>query len=68
MLGDRIRTLRLSRGWAQVHLADACSTTKKTVESWENGTREPKVADLIALADAFKCTLDYLVGRDAELS
>lgn len=68
MLGDRIRTLRLSRDWAQVHLADACRTTKKTIESWENGTREPKIADLIRLADVFNCTLDYLVGREAELS
>lgn len=68
MLGGRIRTFRLSHGLGQVHLADACNVSKKTIESWENGTREPKIADLIRLADVFNCTLDYLVGREAELS
>lgn len=68
MLGERIRKFRLDLNMAPVHLADRCGVSKKTVEAWENGTREPKIADLILLADVFKISLDKLVGRDVELS
>lgn len=48
---------------APIHLADRCGVTKKTVEAWESGKREPKVAELILLANVFNMSIDKLVGR-----
>ena len=38
----------------------------RTYRHYETGDREPKMATLIALADYFGVTLDYLVGRTDE--
>lgn len=36
------------------------------ISDWERGKREPSIDDLIRLADFFGCTVDYLIGREAE--
>lgn len=63
MLGERICKFRQDLNLAPIHLADRCGVTKKTVEAWESGKREPKVAELILLANVFNMSIDKLVGR-----
>jgi transcriptional regulator with XRE-family HTH domain len=47
----------------QRQLAEALRVTVRTITNYENGSREPNIATLIALADYFDVSLDYLVGR-----
>ena len=61
---DNLKSLRLEKGLGQVSLANLIRVSKGTISLWENGIREPSMSSLIALADFFNCTIDYLVGRE----
>lgn len=37
--------------------------SQNTISRYETGTREPSNDDLIAIADYFDVSIDYLVGR-----
>ena len=62
--GDRLLELRQEKGIGQVELAYKLSVSKGTISLWENKLREPTLPNLIALADFFEVTLDYLAGRE----
>ncbi len=65
MLCERIRELRMARGWNQVQLAEQLSVTKQSVSNWENDNILPSVEMLVKLAELFGVTTDYLLGREA---
>ena len=60
---SRIRELRLERGMIQQDMADTFSVRVRTYQGYEYGESQPDVAGLIAIADYFDVSLDYLVGR-----
>ena len=62
-LGWRIRRLRRDRGWTQVELAAEVGVQRFTVGRWEAGIDVPKLAQASRLADAFRCSIDWLAGR-----
>lgn len=64
VFGERLKGLRQERGVGQVELAQAISVSKGIISLWENGLREPTMGNLMALADFFGETIDYLVGRE----
>ena len=37
--------------------------SQNTISRYENGEREPGIAELIRIADYFHVSIDYLVGR-----
>lgn len=55
--------LRNEKGVTQKELASVLGVTIRTITNYENGSREPNIATLLALADYFDVSLDYLVGR-----
>lgn len=59
----RMRELRKKRGLSQDRLANEMSINIKTLRRYEVGENNPRVAILIALADYFNVSIDYLVGR-----
>lgn len=61
---DRLLELRQEKNIGQVELAYKINVSKGTISFWENGLREPTMSNLVALADFFEVTLDYLVGRE----
>lgn len=61
---ERLKELRMERGIGQVELAQAINVSKGIISLWENGLREPKLSNLIALAHFFETTIDYLVGLE----
>ena len=60
---ERLRELRAEQGVSQVMLAESLGVSKGIISLWENGLREPTLSNLVALADFFGVTLDYLTGR-----
>ena len=68
LLGHRIQTIRKSRGESQAELGKALGIHREVIKTWEDGTRQIKAPDLIALADYFDCTIDFLVGRSDNLT
>lgn len=60
-IGRRIRDMRTDRGWTQDDLGDACEVNRSGVSLWEHGKRPPSTTMLLRLADAFGCTVEYLI-------
>ena len=64
MLGDIIKTLRLSHNLSQVQLAKSLSVSKQTVSNWENNNILPSIDMLVKLSDFFSVPTDYLLELD----
>lgn len=62
----RIKELRLEKELTHSDLAKAISTSQRNIGRWENGENEPTASFLIALADYFKVSIDYLLCREDE--
>lgn len=60
---ESLRYLRKERKIGQVELAEKIGVSRGIISLWENGLREPTLSNLIAMADFFGVTLDYLAGR-----
>ncbi len=61
-IGPRIRARRDLLGLKQHHLAEKCETSLAMVSQWETGHRTPSAEGLKKLAQALKCSTDYLLG------
>ena len=61
--GTHLKLLRKSKSITQKQLASAIGATERSVQQYELGERKPSFDVLIALADYFNVSLDYLVGR-----
>ena len=48
----------------QEELAKELGLSHGTISLWENELREPKMSNLILLAQYFDVTIDYLVGLE----
>ena len=59
----QLKTIRKSKGVTQKQLAQAVGASERGIQSYEIGERKPAFDQLLALADYFDVSLDYLVGR-----
>lgn len=60
----RLKELRESENnVSQADIAKTFHITRQAVQRWEVGKSEPNIKTLIALADYFNVSIDYLVGR-----
>ena len=68
MINERIKQLRQARSMTQVELASGLGVSKQCVYNWENDYIQPSIEMLIKLAEFFKVSTDYLLGRDDGLN
>lgn len=61
---ERIKTLRQENNLSQNALAEKIKSSQKIIDYWEKGASEPKASFIVALADSFGVTTDYLLGRE----
>ena len=59
----RLRELRKQRGISQLKLAMDLNMNQNSISRYETGEREADYQTLIALADYFHVSLDYLLER-----
>ena len=59
----RLKELRKSRKISQIKLAMDLNLNQNSISRYETGEREADYATLIALADYFDVSIDYLLGR-----
>ncbi len=59
----RLKEIRKAKGISQLKLAMDLNTNQNTISRYETGEREPGIAELIALADYFNVSVDYLLER-----
>lgn len=60
-MGEKILNLRKARGWSQEEFADRVGVTRQAVSRWEAGTAKPEADKIIAIADLFGVSADYLL-------
>ena len=59
----KLRELRNKSGLTQNEIAGRLGVSGQTILNWENGIYEPKINQLIQLADLFNVSVDYLIER-----
>lgn len=60
---ERLKELRKERRLYQRELAELLGISVRGYQCYETGEHEPGVKKLIALADNYQVSIDYLVGR-----
>ncbi len=60
---ERLKELRASRNLTQKQVYEAVGMSAIGYQRYEYGEREPAYQNLLAIADYFNVSLDYLVGR-----
>ena len=63
MLGARIAALRREAGLNQAELAQRLQISPSAVGMYEQGRREPSADTLVAMAQLFGVSVDYLMSR-----
>lgn len=62
----RLKEIRTTKRIKLKEVAEYLGITLRSYQRYEAGEMEPSIKKLIALADYFDVTLDYLVGRTNE--
>lgn len=62
ILGQRLKSLRLSNNLTLEQAGAKFNVTKQTVSYWEKGERVPSFDVATALAEYYDVSLDYLAG------
>ena len=60
---ERVKELREARGMSQAAVGKIIGVARYSVYGYEKGKNYPDVPHLIALADFFDVSTDYLLGR-----
>lgn len=63
ILKDRLLELRTAKGLSQAALSKEVGITWRAYQRYEAGERTPTIPTLVALADFFSVSTDYLLGR-----
>ena len=63
----KIRELRIEKGIDQKTLANALKIGKGSISNWEVGRTEPSIEYILAIADYFEVSTDYLLGRSNDI-
>lgn len=64
MIREKLRELRKKAGWSQQKLAEKAGLSYNVITKIEQGAaKNPNIQTIVKLANAFKISLDELVGR-----
>lgn len=64
MIADKIRELRELNGQTQNYVAKQLGVTRAAVNSWEMGLSIPSTMFIVALANLFAVSTDYILGLE----
>ena len=62
MIAERLKLLRKEHGYTQKEAAEGAGIIEQLYQKYEYGNK-PAYDNLLALADFFNCSVDYLMGR-----
>lgn len=64
LLAQRLHLARKRSGLSATEVATKIHRSRAAVHEWESGRTNPTAVDVGALADAYGCSADWLLGRD----
>lgn len=62
-LHNVLKELRKEKHQTQTEIAEILHVSQKTYCNYEKGKREPNIETLIDMANYFRVSIDFLVGR-----
>ena len=63
LFAERLLTLRTEAGLSRVQLAEKLNVSVRLISYWENGQRECSFDMLLAIAQLFAVSIDFLLGK-----
>ena len=57
-IGEKIKELRIDKGYSQMQLAKLIGVSQKAIDYWERNVSEPKASYIIALVNIFEVSFD----------
>ena len=63
VFSERLVQLRMDRDVSQTAIAKKIGVSSRIYQEYEYGDSEPKMRNLVSIADFFGVSLDYLTGR-----
>ena len=67
ILADKIINERKKNGWSQEELAEQLSVSRQSVSKWEGSQAVPDLQKIVAMADIFGVSTDYLLKDEIEV-
>lgn len=62
-IAERIKELREDKKLTKTELGLKIGVSDVAIGYWEHGRSEPNASNIVALADFFEVSADYLLGR-----
>lgn len=62
-LNIKLAMLRKEHGYTQEQLSDFLNLTRSAISNYELGLNEPSLDTMVAIADLYGVSLDWLMGR-----
>ncbi|MBQ8248208.1 MAG: helix-turn-helix transcriptional regulator [Lachnospiraceae bacterium] len=66
ILADKIIDLRKKNGWSQEELGEQLGVSRQAVSKWESMQTVPDINKIIAMAEVFEVSTDYLLRDEME--
>ncbi len=63
---NNLKNLRLQYGYTQKYVAEKLNVKQNTYSQYETGAREISIGTLIAIADFYNTSTDYVLGLTDE--
>ena len=63
VFGERLKELRTDKKMSQKQLSIELNYSQSVICDWENAKAEPTASAIVAVADYFNVSTDYLLGR-----
>lgn len=65
-LPEKLKSLRKQYGLSQREAASRLGISTSVISAYENGERTPSTENLLALSYLYKCSTDYLLGKETK--
>ena len=65
-IGKRLKELRKEQGLTQKQISERLNITRNAYTCYETGVSLVTLESAIKLAEMYKCSIDYLIGRYKE--
>lgn len=63
-LADRLQNMRLEHGLSQREVSSRIGVSPSVISGYETGERTPSAEVLLSLSYLYKCSTDYLLGKE----
>lgn len=63
-LAERLKEIRIKLNYSQREVARQLYVSPSIISGYETGERTPSAENLLALSRLYRCSIDYLLGKD----